>query len=446
MRRLYEAPAYDSSRWPDSHWRASLPAPTPCAAASGSLTAEVAVIGAGYAGLNAALALNERHGTDVVVLEAGQPGWGASGRNGGFCCLGGAHITDADLAARLGEGAARGFRDFQHRAIEHVDELLTRHHIDARQGPEGEVCLAHSRRAFDRLLREAEDRHRLYGEATEVIPREGLHDHGLGMAGARGAAILRKGFPIHPLAYVEGLARLAMAQGIRLFGDSPVTALTPEGDGWRLVTPGAEIRARRVLIATNGYSSEDLPGWLGGRTLPVQSAILVTRPLSVDERQAQGFTTPMMSYDSRTLLHYVRHLPDGRFLFGMRGGTSARAGAERRTAARVRRDFVRLFPAWRKVEVETQWSGFVCMTGSNAPFVGPVPNAPGLYAALGWHGNGVAAASLGGTLAADLIAGVPVAIPALMRKPPRRFLLPPLRRPGLRAAYFWHAWRDGPLP
>lgn len=446
MRRLYEDPAYDTASWPPSHWRASLPAPPARPAASGSLRAEVAVIGAGYAGLNAALTLAEAHGADVAVLEAGQPGWGASGRNGGFCCIGGAHLTDAEIAARLGAGGARGFRDFQHRAIEHVADLLTRHAIDARQGPEGEICIAHSRRALARLIAEAEDRRRLYGEGTEIVPAGGLAERGLQGAGFAGAAIIDTGFPLHPLAYAEGLARAAMARGVRVFGGSPVVSMRPDGEGWRLVTPGAELRARRVLIATNGYSSEDLPDWLGGRTLPVQSAILMTRPLTTAERQAQGFTTPVMSYDTRNLLHYFRNLPDGRFLFGMRGGTSARPEVEARTADRVRREFARLFPAWKDVAVDHQWSGFVCMTGSHAPFIGPVPGSQGLYAALGWHGNGVAPASLGGVLAAELIAGVPVAIPALMRKVPRRFPLPALRRPALKAAYLWKAMQDGPLP
>jgi glycine/D-amino acid oxidase-like deaminating enzyme len=130
----------------------------------------------------------------------------------------------------------------------------------------------------------------------------------------------------------------------------------------------------------------------------------------------------------------------------MRGGVSATLAAAERTAARVRAEFARLFPAWAGVAIETEWSGFVCLTGSMAPFVGPVPGASGLYAALGWHGNGVAPASLGGALAAGLIAGRPTPVPALMRSPPRRFPLPPLRRTWLRAAYALYGLQDGPLP
>ncbi|MBI1217513.1 MAG: FAD-dependent oxidoreductase [Rhodobacteraceae bacterium] len=446
VRRLYEDPAYDTSRWPPSHWRASLPAPAPAAPLTGFVRAEVAVIGAGYAGLNAALELARGHGADVVVLDAGQPGWGASGRNGGFCCIGGSKLSDRQIVARVGEGGARDFRDFQHRAIERVAGLLSRHGIAARQGPTGDICIAHSPRALKALAEDAEAKMALYGEETELIPAAALAERGLTGAGFHGAAFSPTGFPIHPLAYAEGLAGVARATGVQLYGQSPVVALAPEGQGWRLTTPQGSVLARRVLIATNGYSSDDLPPWIGGRTLPAQSAVLMTRPLSAAERRAQGFTTPIMSYDTRHLLHYFRHLPDGRFLFGMRGGISAATSAAARTAARVRDDFARMFPAWAAVPVEAEWSGFVCLTGSLAPFVGPVPGAQGLYAAFGWHGNGVAPASLGGVLAAGLIAGRPTPVPALMRIPPRRFPLPPLRRTWLRAAYAVYGLQDGALP
>lgn len=446
MRRLYEAPAYDTARWPTSHWRASLPAPPERPPLRGFFRCEVAVIGAGYAGLNAALALAGRHGTDVAVLEAGQPGWGASGRNGGFCCLGGARLSHRQIVSRVGAGGARDFRDFQHRAIEHVAELLAEHDIDARQGPVGEVVLAHSRRAYAGLLAEAAELKSLYGETVEILPGAALAERGLLGQGFCGALLEPVGFPIQPLAYAEGLARAAETAGARIFGASPVIALAAEGGSWRLSTPEGTLLARRVLVATNGYSSEDLPAWIGGRTLPAQSAVLVTRKLTAAEKRAQGFTTPLMSYDTRELLHYFRHLPDGRFMFGMRGGSRTTAEAERATALRVRDEFARLFPAWAGVEATSEWSGFVCLTGSRAPFVGPVPGAPGLFAAFGWHGNGVAPASLGGQLAAGLIAGLPTTVPALLRRPPRRFPMPALRRPMLRALYVLRGMADGPLP
>ncbi len=446
LRRIHEAQAYDTTHWPPSHWRASLPAPRPLAPLRDTVEVDFAVIGAGFAGLSAALTLSKRMSASVAVLDAGQPGWGASGRNGGFCCLGGAKLSDAAIVARVGTRGAQDFRDFQHRAIECVEELLETEGIAARQGPNGDICIAHSRAAFAALIKEAVERQSLYGEDTDLIYPEEMAERGLSGAGFTGAAISPTGFPLHPLAYVEGLSRLVSNAGARIFADSPVTSLEPHNGRWRLLTPQGEVSARRVLIATNGYSSEDVPPWLAGRTLPAMSSILVTRPITRAEKNAQGFTTPVMSYDSRRLLHYFRHLPDGRFLFGMRGGVTATDLEARRTSKRLRNHFERLFPEWAAVETETEWSGMVCLTGGLAPFVGPVPGAEGMFAAFGWHGNGVAAASLGGRLAAELMTGAPVSIPALMRQPPKRFPLAGFRRVWLRAAYAAYSLKDGALP
>ena len=381
----------------------------------------------------------DRFGIDVAVVDAAQPGWGASGRNGGFCCRGGSKLSDRGIARRVGAEGARAFRAYQDAAIASVGALLDAQGIDARQGPEGETYLAHSPAAFAALRAEAGPDDRLVGPAD-------LAAAGLAGPAFHGALQVTAGFPLHPLAYVEGLARVAAAAGARIFGASPVLRLAPHGAGWRLTTPEGALTAAQVLVATNGYSSEDLPRWLAGRSLPALSSILVTRPLTAAERDAQGFTSPLMAADTRTLLHYFRHLPDGRFLFGMRGGTSAAPPAMAQTQGRVRAHFEAMFPAWRGAETERAWSGFVCLTGSLAPYVGPVPGAPGLFAALGWHGSGVAPGSYGGRLAGRLIAGAPADIPALMAAPPRRFPLPPFRRTALAAAYLAADLRDGALP
>jgi len=444
MRRIYEDHAY-ATDWPASWWRASKPVPPPRPALPGSLAVDVAVIGAGYAGLNAALVLAQA-GRSVAVLDASQPGWGASGRNGGFVCIGGTKLSDGQIVDRVGTEGAREFRRFQLAAIGHVGALIDSNGIPARQGPEGEAYLAQSPAAMAGLVAEAEAEARLYGEAPEVLRREELAERGLAGPGFHGGLIGRAGFPLHPLEYVEGLAALAEAAGARLFAGTPVTALAPAGGGWRLATPRGEVTARQVMVATNGYSSEDIPAWIAGRTLPALSSVMVTRPLTQSELGAQGFTSPLMSCDVRRLLHYFRHLPDGRFLFGMRGGTSASAAAEAETQARVRRHFEALFPAWAGVPTEYRWSGFVCLTGSLAPFAGPVPGAEGLFAAFGCHGGGVALQSLAGAEVGRLMLGERAAIPALMAQPPRRFPFPAFRRLGLRMAYAAYARRDGPLP
>jgi len=445
MRRLYEAAAYDPA-WPKSHWRAAHPETMHCAPLEGEARADIAIIGSGFTGLNAAIEAVRGAGASVIVLDAVQPGWGASGRNGGFCGYGGTKLSDDQIVGRVGLEGARDFRRFQIAGIAHVGAMIDDNGWNARQGPRGEIVLAQSPKAAAGFPAEVADHDRLYGEKLEFIPGAALRERGLAGPGFHAAYRLPDGFPVDPMAYVEGLARLALSLGVRICGDSAVTAIKPEAGGWRLTTAQGSVRAAKVLVATNGYSSDDLPDWIGGRTLPAFSAVLVTRRLSEGERQDQGYTDPHMAFDGRKLLHYFRHLPDGRFLFGMRGGVAGTVAAQRKMEANVRTHFEALFPAWAGAETQSTWSGLVCLTGSLAPFVGEVPGHSGLYAAFGWHGSGVGAASYSGQQIGRLMTGHEADLPALVRAVPRRFPLPAFRRLGLRLAYAGYALKDGPLP
>ena len=187
-----------------------------------------------------------------------------------------------------------------------------------------------------------------------------------------------------------------------------------------------------MVLATNGYSSEG--AGLAGRFMPVQSTVLVTRVLSKAELAAQGWGSDQMAYDTRNLLHYFRLMPDGRFLFGMRGGVLSTPGAERGVRRRVRRHFERMFPAWAKVETEAIWSGMVALAQRGMPYIGALPGPGRVYAALCYHGNGVAMGSYAGHLLGVSLAGRDPEIPAALRDPLlpfplgrfRRLLMPPL--------------------
>ena len=426
MARLYDASAYDAAVWPPSHWAATAAPLPPCPPLTEAARADVVIVGAGYAGLNATLELVERRGADVAVLEAGQPGWGASGRNGGFACRGGTKLSRAAMTRRFGAEATAEWADFECAGIDRVRDNLNRYAIDAEPGPEGELCLAHSPRAARRLAAGAEP-----GE--EWLDPAALAERGLNATGMDGGLLRPLGFPLHPLNYARGLAKAAQAAGVRIFGDTPVTGLGRSAGDWILNTARGQVTAPRVLIATNGYSDDALPPFLRGRILPVLSAILVTRPLTARELAAQGWQSRIMAYDSRRVLHYFRLLPCGRFLFGGRGGVSARPEALAAFHTTLRADFEAMFPAFAGAETAHYWSGLVCLTGSLAPFCAEVPGMPGLFAALGWHGNGVAAASEGGRRIAAALAGGVNPAPMVAQAPPPRMPLPILRRPMLRA-------------
>ncbi|MDF1856339.1 FAD-dependent oxidoreductase [Pseudooceanicola sp.] len=447
MKRPYGHYAYSlgpirKCAWTEEIAAVDLQVPT----ASGMIIADFAIIGGGYTGLNAALALAEA-GADVALFDAEFPGFGASGRNGGFCCIGGARASDAQLERRHGRGAAAEVRQAEMAAVAHVATLIDRLGLDVDRHSEGEAMMAHSPAKFEALRRAQPEIDRRYGVKTRLIEASALAEHGLN-SGFHGALILPVGFALHPRKYLAGLVAAAKSAGARLFGDSPVTAIAPAAEGFRLTTPQASIRARRLLISTNGYSAENLPPWLRHRFLPAQSSMLATRVMSPAELAAQGWTSPQMAYEDRRLLHYFHLTPDNRMVFGQRGGLIASQANDARIAQKVRADFDRLFPAWRAVETPHHWSGMVCLTASLTPFCGAIPELPGAFAAFGYHGNGVAMGSYCGKALADLALGSNgndpdrVAIPRAFAAPPPRFPLGPLRRAWLAAEYGWARLTD----
>ncbi|KUF10129.1 NAD(P)/FAD-dependent oxidoreductase [Pseudoponticoccus marisrubri] len=430
MRRLYEPAAYAPQAacfWADTV------APEDWPALERDGVADVVIIGGGFTGLNAALAL-ARAGRDVAVLEAGTPGFGASGRNGGFCCLGGAKAPDALLRRQFGDEAPQHWAEAERAAVAFVDRLSAGWEIDRHS--QGETLLAHTARHWQALQREAAGLETRYGVAPELMAPDALRQAGLG-GPWHGGMTLPLGFALNPRKYHAGLAGAAREAGARLFAHTQARGLRRDGDGWQVDTGHARLRARQVLIATNGYSSEDLPGWLAARTLPALSSVIVTRPLTAEEQAAAGWWSAQMAYDTRLLLHYFRLLPDGRFLFGMRGGLSAAPRAQAAISRRIRSDFARLFPAWQGVEITHEWSGLVCLLRALVPFAGSVPGHPGLFAALGYHGNGVAMGSYAGAQIATQMAGTdrPGPFPDWLATPPRRFPLGRFRRSLLRPAY-----------
>lgn len=427
MTRIYGAYAYGPGPRDGCWWDETIAAPD-WPQLQSETRVDVGIVAGGFTGVSAALALAER-GVSVAVLEAGPPGWGASGRNGGFCCLGGSRISDAALDVRFGPGTGEQLRQCERAAVEWVATCLHRHGIDADTHSDGETQLAHSPRAMEALRRAAPDLARIYG--VEPVLHEAADLPAAGMNGPfHGALTLPVGFGLNPRKYLFGLARAAAAAGVRFYAQSPVTTIARKGGRQELRTPQAVLDCATVAIATNGYSSDTLPPELAGRYMPAQSNILVTRPLSAEEQARQGWTTAQMAYDSRNLLHYFRLMPDGRFLFGMRGGLQSSARSEAAVRERTRRAFEQMFPGWAGVASDHSWSGMVCLSRNLVPYVGPLPGAPEQFAAFAYHGNGVAMGSWCGTQLGRLIAGEDITqeLPAPMSAPPGRFPLGRARR------------------
>ena len=441
MRRIYSDYAYTDGPRAGCWWDETCEVPhrPPL---QGARTCDVAIIGGGFTGISAALHLAEA-GVDAVVLESRYVGWGASGRNGGFCCLGGGMLENDALDRRAGREGRDAWRQTEVASVHFVDALIRRFGIDVDRHSDGETQLAHRARDVDDLRREADEMGDTYGFEARLTDASQLEEEGLN-AGFHGAMTIPVGFGLNPRKYVTGLAAAAEGLGAQICHDTPVVQITRGAKGYELRTPQGVVTAARVILATNGYSSEDLPPWLAGRYMPTQSSIIVTRPLTQSELGAQGWTSGQACYDTRRLLHYFRLMPDNRMLFGVRGGLASSPGSEARALRRARKDFEHMFPAWRAVQTAHGWSGMVCIARNRMPFVGAVPQHSGFFASLCYHGNGVAMGSYSGALIADVVQDrEPRQIyPQIIQRPLAKFELGRFRRAVMPFAYAKFAMSD----
>lgn len=439
--RIYEPAAYAASSLKGCYWVQTAPDPASYPRFEGEGIVEFAVIGAGFTGLSAALRLAEA-GADVAVLDAHPPGWGASGRNGGFCCIGGAKASSAQIHRRYGAAEVAKFHAAERAAIELVSKRIATLGLSVDRHSQGELQLAHSPKVFAQMRAEAAQISATYSVQTDLIAPGDLAGMGLNAQGMHGGLRIDLGFALNPRKYALGLAQAVQARGGRIHGDSAVLAIAREGEYHVLTTAHGRVRARHLLIATNGYSSDRLPGWMRSRYLPLQSSVLVTRPLSDDEIAAQGWSSDLMAYDSRNLLHYFRLMPDRRMLFGMRGAVRWSDASQRAHRAATRAHFDAMFPAWSSVETPHFWSGLVCLARDLVPFVGPLGPGETTYAAFAYHGNGVAMGSWSGDQMARLALGLPTDLPNFFQRSPQRFELGPLRRLSLPLALLHYRLKD----
>ncbi len=426
-----------------SHWEASAPPlDLPLAPLNGSHSCDIAIIGAGFAGLSAALEL-AAHGVAVRVLEAAEPGWGASGRNGGFACVGSHKLAYGTMIRKHGLEESRRYYRTMKEAVNLVADLCRRHAIAADICATGDVTLAHLPSRYQAFAAERDFMKANFGEDQEVLPQAALRERGLHGA-FFGGLMMPHGFGLHPLKYVRGLARAAHRAGAVIHPRSRLLRWEEADGHHRLHTDKGTLAARQVLIATNGYTPEDVMGRMRGRLMPALSNIITTRPLTEAERDAQGWTSTLLAFDSRKLLHYFRLLPDGRFLFGGRGGTDASAPAGPAYRAALTARFHTLFPAWRHVEISHFWRGFVCLAHDLVPYVGPLDEKATVHAAVAWHGNGVAMATLAGREAARRMAGLGPVTPlsAIITNRLAKFPLSAFRPLYLKGAYLWFGWQD----
>ncbi|MEQ8654147.1 MAG: FAD-binding oxidoreductase [Kiloniellales bacterium] len=445
LRTLYPEALYRPTPVP-SWWEASAPPDqTGFAPLEGEASCDVAIIGGGFTGLSAAYHLAKEHGIEARVLEAGHIGWGASGRNGGFCCFAPDKVGVAGLIKRYGLEETKRYYASQVEAVRLVEQLAEDAGIDYDRQGDGIFEVAHAPKVVDELSATQEVYARHFGIESDLLSAEQFGEIGHRGTEQFGALHVKVGFGLHPLKFLAGLARAATAAGQSLHGHSLVTAWRKEGAEHLLETEQGALRARRVILATNGFQREGLKPEFDGRMLPALSNIVVTRPLSAEERAAENFVTESPIFNLRHLLFYYRMLPDGRLLFGSRGDSTGTEAAAAKLRRWLERRLVEVFPAFREAETTHYWRGLVSLTRDFTPAMGRLEEDGSVFYAYGCHGNGVNTMPWAGRQLARMIHGAnrdADVLPAVLRGPGPRFPAPGLRKLYLRAAYAYYAWLD----
>ncbi len=342
--------------------------------------ADVVIVGSGYTGLSAALTL-ARAGRDVVVLEAGAAGHGASTRNAGFVGKTLKH-SFSHLLETKGEAYAVGvYREMQE-AFDCVTGVIEREQITCHYRQCGRYMAANSPAHYEIMARELELKTKYLGDESEMVSRADQH-RSLGSDIYHGGAIVPGVGGLHPGLYQSGLLERVRRSGAQVLDHTPLTAFRRDGDSFEAVTPRGTIRTRDLIIATNGYTRGATP-WLQRRVVPFRGLMIATEELP-EKKLNQILPQDRTTHDFNNNLIYLRRAPDSpRLLFGGRTGFMSDDG--RKIARLLHERMTRVLPDMQHVRISRAWNGFGAGTFDLYPHLG---NHDGVHYALGYCFAGV---------------------------------------------------------
>lgn len=356
---------------------------------------DVAIIGAGYAGLACALEL-AKQGIASVVLEAEAPGWGASTRNGGMVSSGasvGKRYSGKDDPARLARLRADAGESFKL-----IERLIAEESIACEWTKTGNFVAAWCRSHFEALRAKADGLNSDPEAGAYLLPRARQREE-IGSDYYHGGMVVPRAAHLHPAKYFKGLLDACLARGVAMCAGAPVRRLSSNGANWTVETARGQLSAGEVVVATNGYTGEVTPD-LAARVIPVGSYIIATEELP--EHVAKGLMPNNRSvYDTRRVLTYYRMADGGkRLIFGGRAKFGHFDPVA--TAPVLYRHMTDRFPQLDGVKITHAWTGSLAFTFDEVAHMG---ERGGLHFALGCNGSGVAMMTYLGTEVARKLAG-----------------------------------------
>ena len=360
-------------------------------------SADVAVVGSGYTGLNSAI-VTARGGRSTLVLDSDDAGFGCSTRNGGQISTS-IKPSLGELTKKYGSQTAFDILKEGQTALSWIGDFIRNEQMDCNFMVPGRFHAAHSSRAFARLVRQVTSQPPGLEVPYRIVER-GDQQAEIGTDSYHGGIVFERHASLDPARYHKALLDLAVAAGAQVATHARVTSIEESGQGFVLRTSRGEVRARDVVIATNGYTSGLTP-WLRRRVIPIGSYVIATEPIDEGVMDRLMPTNRIVS-DSRKVVYYYRPSPDRRrIVFG--GRVSSSETNTKRSAIRLKRDLDRLFPDLRDTRISHSWMGYVAYTFDSLANAG---KRNGMHYAMGYCGSGVSVASYLGMRVGQQVLGL----------------------------------------
>ncbi len=346
---------------------------------------DIAIVGAGYSGLSAALTL-ARAGKQVIVLEADQIGSGCSGRNGGLIGASFHKLGISALKRLYGYDRMLQILNESIAGYRFLIDFIRKEQIDCELKLCGRFRGASHPKHYDAMAREIDILSRLLDLNADMIPKSEQHQE-IGSDRYFGGALYHQDGNLHPALLVHGIARRVVESGALIFTDARVSSIVKNRKSFQININDQKLHANDVIIATNGYTGDEFKSFKR-RLLPIRSSMIATEEL--DTTVIRSLSPNLRSHvGTERLVQYYRPSPDGRrMLFGAR--STVQADNPQRYMPYLRSCLVHIYPQLADAEITHAWSGVVAYTLDHIPHIG-VHN--GMHYAMGYCGSGVARAT-----------------------------------------------------
>lgn len=381
---------------PPSLWTATAEGMSTHPHLSEHITADVTVIGAGFTGLRAALRLVEAN-LKVVMLDAGDVGYGASGRTGGQVNPMLPFNTPEQLRKILGTSYFERLTETSLGSADELFKVIKDHQIECQARQNGWLRVCHNKRALEKAKAGVAEWNQV-GANMEIVGQDEIAKRS-GTKAYNAGVITPKGGAVQPMSLAIGLAKAAKQRGCTIYGNSAVLSIDKADKKWTAITENGSVKSDWVIVATNGYTGDLIPK-LSKSIIPITPIQIATDPLPesvIGSVLPEGHTIS----DSRRIIMYARREPDDRMVYGGHGNILP--SGEIRGIDWLIKDATRVFPQLKDVNWTYKWGGRIAVTEDHLPHLHEPK--PGILVGLGYNGRGVAMSNVMGRVMAERVLG-----------------------------------------